>query len=74
MKVAITPPGSVSAYSQQGRLADGYQALRIAESCAAQDIRRPATGSWSRTWLPAIVVVRCLNCACSAVNWESPRE
>lgn len=30
------------AYSQQGRLADGYQALRIAESCAAQDIRRPA--------------------------------
>ncbi|MER5489201.1 transcriptional regulator, partial [Streptomyces sp. NPDC002812] len=29
------------AYSQQGRLADGYQALRIAESCAAQDIRRP---------------------------------
>ena len=25
------------AYSQQGRLADGYQALRIAESCAAQD-------------------------------------
>ncbi len=30
------------AYNQQGRLADGYQALRIAESCAAQDIRRPA--------------------------------
>lgn len=30
------------AYSQQGRLADGYQALRVAESCAAQDIRRPA--------------------------------
>ncbi|MFJ4799822.1 helix-turn-helix domain-containing protein [Streptomyces murinus] len=30
------------AYSQQGRLGDGYQALRIAESCAAQDIRRPA--------------------------------
>jgi hypothetical protein len=30
----------MSAYSQQGRLADGYQALRIAESCAAQDIRR----------------------------------
>ncbi|GAA2695165.1 helix-turn-helix transcriptional regulator [Streptomyces lunalinharesii] len=30
------------AYSQQGRLSDGYQALRIAESCAAQDIRRPA--------------------------------
>lgn len=30
------------AYSQQGRLAEGYQALRIAESCAAQDIRRPA--------------------------------
>ncbi|MCX4822448.1 helix-turn-helix domain-containing protein [Streptomyces sp. NBC_01142] len=30
------------AYSQQGRLADGYQALRIAESCASQDIRRPA--------------------------------
>ncbi|WP_411141278.1 helix-turn-helix domain-containing protein [Streptomyces sp. x-80] len=30
------------AYSQQGRLEDGYQALRIAESCAAQDIRRPA--------------------------------
>lgn len=29
------------AYSQQGRLADGYQALRIAESCAAQDVRRP---------------------------------
>ncbi|EST30637.1 hypothetical protein M878_18135 [Streptomyces roseochromogenus subsp. oscitans DS 12.976] len=29
------------AYSQQGRLADGYQALRIAETCAAQDIRRP---------------------------------
>ena len=30
------------AYSHQGRPADGYQALRIAESCAAQDIRRPA--------------------------------
>lgn len=30
------------AYSQQGRLADGYQALRIAESCAARDVRRPA--------------------------------
>jgi transcriptional regulator with XRE-family HTH domain len=30
------------AYSQQGRLADGYQALRIAEGCAAQDVRRPA--------------------------------
>jgi transcriptional regulator with XRE-family HTH domain len=30
------------AYSQQGRLADGYQALCIAEGCAAQDIRRPA--------------------------------
>uniref|UniRef100_A0AAU2VU92 Helix-turn-helix domain-containing protein n=1 Tax=Streptomyces sp. NBC_00008 TaxID=2903610 RepID=A0AAU2VU92_9ACTN len=30
------------AYNQQGRLTDGYQALRIAESCAAQDIRRPA--------------------------------
>ncbi|WP_275466581.1 helix-turn-helix domain-containing protein [Streptomyces noursei] len=28
------------AYSQQGRLSDGYRALRIAESCAAQDIRR----------------------------------
>jgi hypothetical protein len=30
------------AYSQQGRFTDGYQALRIAESCAAQDVRRPA--------------------------------
>ncbi|MGA4863889.1 helix-turn-helix domain-containing protein [Streptomyces lavendulocolor] len=30
------------AYTQQGRLAEGYQALRVAESCAAQDIRRPA--------------------------------
>ncbi len=30
------------AYSQQGRLADGYRALRVAGSCAAQDIRRPA--------------------------------
>ncbi|MEU2875372.1 helix-turn-helix transcriptional regulator [Streptomyces sp. NPDC007070] len=30
------------AYSQQGRLADGYRALRIAETCAAQDVRRPA--------------------------------
>ncbi|MFJ9422780.1 helix-turn-helix domain-containing protein [Streptomyces sp. NPDC101249] len=30
------------AYSQQSRLADGYQALRIAETCAAQDVRRPA--------------------------------
>lgn len=30
------------AYSQQGRLANAYQALRIAESCASQDIRRPA--------------------------------
>ncbi|MFD6421352.1 helix-turn-helix domain-containing protein [Streptomyces sp. NPDC060198] len=30
------------AYSQQGRLDQGYQALRIAESCAAQDVRRPA--------------------------------
>ncbi|MFG3285467.1 hypothetical protein [Streptomyces sp. NPDC048111] len=30
------------AYSQRGRLADGYQALRIAENCAAQDVRRPA--------------------------------
>ncbi|AQW52242.1 heavy metal resistance protein CzcB [Streptomyces hygroscopicus] len=30
------------AYSQQGRLADGYRALRVAESCAAQDVRRSA--------------------------------
>ncbi len=30
------------AYSQQGRLSDGYQALRTAEACAAQDVRRPA--------------------------------
>lgn len=30
------------AYAQQGRLADGYQALRIAETCVAQDVRRPA--------------------------------
>ncbi|MEV6502125.1 helix-turn-helix domain-containing protein [Streptomyces prunicolor] len=30
------------AYSQQGRLSDGYQAVRIAETCAAQDVRRPA--------------------------------
>ncbi|MGA5821782.1 helix-turn-helix domain-containing protein [Kitasatospora sp. NPDC094028] len=28
------------AYSQQGRLAEGFQALRIAESCASEDIRR----------------------------------
>ncbi|MFJ9845249.1 helix-turn-helix domain-containing protein [Kitasatospora sp. NPDC101155] len=28
------------AYSQQGRLAEGYQALRVAESCASEDIRR----------------------------------
>ncbi|MFF0412504.1 helix-turn-helix domain-containing protein [Kitasatospora sp. NPDC004745] len=28
------------AYNQQGRLAEGYQALRIAESCASEDIRR----------------------------------
>lgn len=33
---------SCRAYAQQGRLADGYQALRIAETCAAQDVRRPA--------------------------------
>ncbi|MFI9649161.1 helix-turn-helix domain-containing protein [Streptomyces sp. NPDC052040] len=30
------------AYSQQGRLADGYRAVRIAESCAVQDVHRPA--------------------------------
>ncbi|MFJ4567328.1 helix-turn-helix domain-containing protein [Streptomyces caelestis] len=30
------------AHSQLGRLADGYQALCMAESCAAQDVRRPA--------------------------------
>ncbi|MFI1097593.1 helix-turn-helix domain-containing protein [Streptomyces sp. NPDC020917] len=30
------------AHSQQGRLSEGCQALRIAESCAAQDVRRPA--------------------------------
>lgn len=30
------------AYSQQGRLTDAYQALRIAESCAPQDVGRPA--------------------------------
>ncbi|MEU7023941.1 helix-turn-helix transcriptional regulator [Streptomyces sp. NPDC046203] len=30
------------AYNQQGRLAESYQALRIAETCAAQDVRRPA--------------------------------
>lgn len=28
------------AYSQQGRLIEGYQALRIAERCASEDIRR----------------------------------
>lgn len=31
---------SARAYSQQGRLAEGYKALRIAESCAPEDIRR----------------------------------
>ena len=30
------------AYSQQGRLADGCHALRVAGSCAAQEVRRPA--------------------------------
>lgn len=30
------------ACSRQGRLADGYRALRIAETCAAQDVRRPS--------------------------------
>ncbi|MEU6553077.1 helix-turn-helix transcriptional regulator [Streptomyces sp. NPDC046915] len=30
------------AYSQQDRLSDAYQALRIAEASAAQDVRRPA--------------------------------
>lgn len=30
------------AYSQQGRLADGCQALRMAEACASQDVRHPA--------------------------------
>nr|WP_237524426.1 helix-turn-helix transcriptional regulator [Streptomyces sp. SID5643] len=30
------------AQSQLGRLADGYQALRMAETCAAQDVQRPA--------------------------------
>ncbi|WP_432014708.1 helix-turn-helix domain-containing protein [Streptomyces cucumeris] len=30
------------ACAQQDRLADGYRALRVAESCAAQDVRRPA--------------------------------
>jgi hypothetical protein len=30
------------AHSQQGRLADGYRALRLAETCAAQDVRRPS--------------------------------
>jgi transcriptional regulator with XRE-family HTH domain len=30
------------AYTQQDRLSDGYQALRIAETCAAQDVRLPA--------------------------------
>ncbi|GAA2746259.1 helix-turn-helix transcriptional regulator [Kitasatospora cinereorecta] len=31
---------SARAFSQQGRLAAGYQALRIAEGCASEDIRR----------------------------------
>lgn len=63
------------AYSQQGRLADGYQALRITESCAAQEtsVARPSV-SWWPTWPPATAVVRCRNCTVSAVNWESPRE
>jgi transcriptional regulator with XRE-family HTH domain len=30
------------AYSQQGRLPDAYRSLRVVESCAAQDVRRPA--------------------------------
>lgn len=30
------------AYSQQSRLPDAYRALRVVESCAAQDVRRPA--------------------------------
>ncbi|MFD7813349.1 helix-turn-helix domain-containing protein [Streptomyces sp. NPDC059785] len=30
------------AYSQQNRLADAYKALRIADGCAAQDVRGPA--------------------------------
>lgn len=33
------------AYSQQGWLDQGYRALRIAESCAAQDVRRPVNRS-----------------------------
>lgn len=31
---------SARAYSQQGRLAEGYKALRIAASCAPKNIRR----------------------------------
>ncbi|WP_030682350.1 helix-turn-helix domain-containing protein [Streptomyces sp. NRRL B-1347] len=30
------------AYTQQERLPDAYRALRVAERCAAQDVRRPA--------------------------------
>lgn len=30
------------AYSRQGRLAEGHRALCVAETCAAQDVRRPA--------------------------------
>jgi hypothetical protein len=37
----LPPQQKDSSYNQQGRLADGYQALRNAESCAAQDVRRP---------------------------------
>ncbi|MFF8769686.1 hypothetical protein [Kitasatospora sp. NPDC015120] len=38
----------VRAYGRQGRLTEGYKALRIAESCASEEIRR-GTACWSRT-------------------------
>jgi hypothetical protein len=41
-RVAAVVVETARAYSQQGRLADGYKALHIAETCAAQDVRRPA--------------------------------
>lgn len=41
----LSEAGGPRAYSQQGRLDQGHRALRIAGSCAAQDVRRPASRS-----------------------------
>lgn len=60
------------AYAHQGRLASGCQVLRIAETCEPGGCDAQPSGTWSPTWQPGTVDVRCRSSTTSAADWESP--